>query len=107
MIKFKSGDVYLVKDLISTNLHSEYSLYKIKKIFSENIIEIEKIIIIDYSLNYRDCLYLCVGNRVIGIDSFLSRMKEKISKITWYKIIRRNTIKNRADIYNNEQFKDW
>lgn len=107
MIKLKSGDIYLVKDSISSNLHSEYSLYKIKKISSENIIEIEKFIIIDYSINYRDCIYLCAGKRVIRIDSFLSQIKEKVSKIIWYKIIRRHIIKQKTNTYSREQFKNW
>ncbi len=107
MIKLKSGDVYLVKDSISTNLHSEYSLYKIKKISSENIIEIEKFTIIDYSINYRDCIYLCAGKRVIGIDSFLSQIKEKVPKIIWHKIIRRHIIKQKTNTYSHEQFKNW
>lgn len=107
MIKLKFGDVYLVKDSISTNLHSEYSLYKIKKISSENIIEIEKFIIIDYSINYRDCIYLCAGKRVIYIDNFLSQIKEKVPKIIWHKIIRRHIIKQKTNTYDCEQFKSW
>ena len=106
MIKLKSRDVYLVREPFYA-LNVEYRLYKIKKISSENIIEIEKFTIINYSINYRDCLYLCAGKRVIGIDSFLSRIKEKVSKIIWYKIIRRYIIKRKINIYNHGQFKSW
>jgi len=113
MIKFRSGDVYLVREpfylLNVRQCFYRYKLYKIKKISLENTIEVERILITNYTTtNYRDCIYLRDSIN-IDIDSFLSRIEEKVPKIIWYKIIRRIIIKNKSDIYqcHDEQFKGW
>lgn len=105
MIKLKSGDVYLV-------LSAEFclhNLYKIKNISLEkNAIEAERILITNYTTNYRDCHYVYLRDYTdIDIDQFLSRIKEKVPKIIWYRVIRRNIIKSKSDIYDYEQFKSW
>ena len=107
MIKFKSGDIYLVREPFYT-FNVEYRLYKIKKVSLENTIEVEKILITDYHTNYRDCVYLCNWiNATINITVLLSRIKEKVPKIIWYKIIRRHIIKQKTNTYSREQFKNW